>query len=211
VPSDSAMAHLLAATEHLLLVEQDASPVPFAPAGWRNVLGQGTITTLSLKGEHKSIAMRRLADGTRQWILDGEMVDALVSAEVDGVTHVSVNGLRRAVHVAAHGASLLCDDGLWSSHIEVVPRFTDNDHDGAAAGPETPVPGTITAVLVAAGDRVEVGDTLVVLEAMKMEHRIKSDVAGTVASVHVAVGENVDAHHLVVEVTADESEGEAAE
>ncbi len=64
-------------------------------------------------------------------------------------------------------------------------------------GPSTPVPGTVTMVNVTAGDHVDAGDCLVVLEAMKMEHRIIADAAGVIAEVRVAVGDSVDAHTVV--------------
>ena len=51
----------------------------------------------------------------------------------------------------------------------------------------------------AAGDTVTAGQVLVLLEAMKMEHRILADVDGIVARVLVEVGQSVDAHTLVVE------------
>lgn len=60
----------------------------------------------------------------------------------------------------------------------------------------------MTIVEVTPGDAVEVGDCLVVLEAMKMEHRILADAAGVVEEVRVQVGQAVDAHTVVV-VLAD--------
>lgn len=211
VPPAVVQAHLLAATEHVLLVEQVSSPLPFVGAGWRNVLGQGVVTTLVREGVHHTVTMKRRADGSRDWLIDDQPVAALVSAEVLGTTHVTIDGLRRGIRVSAIDGHIYCHDGLWSSRIQVVPRFADSEHEGGAGGPETPVPGTITAVLVAVGDHVAAGDTLVVLEAMKMEHRIRSDVDGTVTAIRVGVGENVDAHHLVAEVASDETEGEAEE
>ena len=79
----------------------------------------------------------------------------------------------------------------------VLPRYADASEHAHDHGLVTPVPGTVTAVLVAAGDPVAEGDTLVILEAMKMEHRIKADGDGVVAEIRVAVGDSVDAHHVV--------------
>ena len=58
--------------------------------------------------------------------------------------------------------------------------------------------GTIVQVLVAAGDSVEAGDVMVVLEAMKMENHVTADSSGTVTEVRVAVGDSVGAGDVVV-------------
>ena len=52
----------------------------------------------------------------------------------------------------------------------------------------SPLPGTVTKILVKAGDAVKAGDTVMVLEAMKMETPIAADKDGVVASIDVAVG-----------------------
>jgi acetyl-CoA/propionyl-CoA carboxylase biotin carboxyl carrier protein len=65
---------------------------------------------------------------------------------------------------------------------------------GGAAGSGTisaPMQGTIVKVLVAAGDAVEVGQSVLVLEAMKMENHISAEKAGTVAEIRVAEGDTV--------------------
>lgn len=70
---------------------------------------------------------------------------------------------------------------------------------GAGSGTVTvPMQGTIVKVLVAPGDTVEVGQTLCVLEAMKMENAIAAEKAGTVAEVKVAAGDSVGAGDVVV-------------
>jgi pyruvate/2-oxoglutarate dehydrogenase complex dihydrolipoamide acyltransferase (E2) component len=65
------------------------------------------------------------------------------------------------------------------------------------------MPGTVTRVAVAVGDRVEHGDVLVVLEAMKMEHTVAAASGGTVTAVHVAAGEQVETGQVLVVVDAD--------
>ena len=93
------------------------------------------------------------------------------------------------VRVSADGVSLVRDGALLG--IDVVRTR----HDGEAAGeadPQlvSPMPGTVVVTRVADGDHVEVGDPVVVVEAMKMEHVVHSTVAGTVA-LHARVGDTV--------------------
>ena len=61
--------------------------------------------------------------------------------------------------------------------------------------------GTIVLVLVAPGDHVEAGQPVCVLEAMKMENNIVSQVAGTVTEVRVGPGSSVGTGDVVVVVT----------
>ncbi len=65
---------------------------------------------------------------------------------------------------------------------------------------EAPIPGKVVAVRVAPGDRVEPGQTLVVLEAMKMENELAAEAEGTVAAVHVAPGDTVETGEVLVEL-----------
>ena len=58
--------------------------------------------------------------------------------------------------------------------------------------------GTIVKVLVAVGDAVEAGQTVCVLEAMKMENNITADKAGTVTEIKVAPGQSVGTGDIVV-------------
>ena len=206
LPSDVWAAHVIAATHAILLVEQRASRVPFVAAGWRNVSSGGVVTTLRAAERDIVVRQRVQTDGAVEWHIDDDAIVGVVDHVPDAHDNtyaVMVGGVRRQVSVSLADGQVYCDDGRWSTHFDVVPRFVDNSHDAGAAGPMTPVPGTITAVLISVGDHVEPGDALVVLEAMKMEHRIKSDAAGSVTALHVSVGDNVDSHHLVAEITPD--------
>ena len=54
-----------------------------------------------------------------------------------------------------------------------------------------PLPGTITDVKVAVGDTVKTGDTVVILEAMKMQNNIEAEADGTITEIHVGKGDTV--------------------
>ena len=73
---------------------------------------------------------------------------------------------------------------------------------GAGSGVVTaPMPGKVVAVLVQVGETVEVGQPLVVLEAMKMESTLAAEIAGRVTTVPAVAGTTVAAGELLVEIT----------
>jgi biotin carboxyl carrier protein len=81
---------------------------------------------------------------------------------------------------------------------------------GAASGPrplKAPMPGLVVKVEVEAGQAVQAGDGLVIVEAMKMENELKADVAGVVARVLVEPGQAVDKDQVLVDFQAPEPEG----
>jgi biotin carboxyl carrier protein len=60
------------------------------------------------------------------------------------------------------------------------------------------MPGLVLDVLVSPGDSVEIGQRILVLEAMKMENAIKSPTAGVVASVNVSRGQAVEKNYILI-------------
>jgi len=64
-----------------------------------------------------------------------------------------------------------------------------------------PMPGTILGVKVSVGDKVEKGDTLLILEAMKMENEIAAPEAGTVSSINVEAGASVESGQLLASMS----------
>ena len=64
-----------------------------------------------------------------------------------------------------------------------------------------PMPGRVLNVLARPGDRVEVDEPLIILEAMKMENELKSPVAGTLSAVHVQEGDSVEKKQTLLEIT----------
>jgi acetyl/propionyl-CoA carboxylase alpha subunit len=90
---------------------------------------------------------------------------------------------------------------MWTE----IPRFPEVELEEVAGGCLAPMPGKIVRLLVAEGDRVDVGTSLVVLEAMKMEQTLEASGAGTVATVHVLEGDLVSAQDTLVEIAYDEA------
>ncbi len=68
-----------------------------------------------------------------------------------------------------------------------------------------PMPGLVVDVPVAEGDTVEAGQTVIILESMKMQNELKAPIAGMIESIHAEAGKTVDKNDLLV-VIKDESE-----
>ncbi len=108
-----------------------------------------------------------------------------VTAEVDGRRYQVTLWVPDTGDVAPAGGA--------SAARASTGRKPKTASSGAAGSGTVTVPmqGTVVKVLVAAGDEVEVGQTICVLEAMKMENNVNAEKAGTVAEVRVAAGDPV--------------------
>jgi len=68
----------------------------------------------------------------------------------------------------------------------------------------TPMPGKVVKILVNEGDRIELGQALVIVESMKMENEIKSPTNGTVISIHFKDGDLVEPNKPIIKLEPDE-------
>ncbi len=111
---------------------------------------------------------------------------------------LEVDGYRRLVTVRQRGESWHTRAAGGSATWRPAARFADHAAELVGSGPVAPLPGTVIAVHVVPGDVVAEGQLLLVLEAMKMEHKITAAAAATVAEVRIGVGDRVDAGDLLV-------------
>jgi len=86
-----------------------------------------------------------------------------------------------------------------------TPRFVDPADAVASGSLLAPMPGTVVSVNVEAGQQVAAGDVVLVLEAMKMQHRVSAPTAGTVTEIDVKPGQQVAAGEVLA-VVEEESE-----
>ncbi|MBF0325256.1 acetyl/propionyl/methylcrotonyl-CoA carboxylase subunit alpha [Magnetospirillum moscoviense] len=120
-----------------------------------------------------------------------------ITAELDGE--------RRSASVVTDGfdITVLLDGASWRLKLDdPSAKAADQDGPGSLAAPMT---GRVVQVLVAAGDRVERGQPLMVVEAMKMEHTIAAPADGTVKEVLYAVGDQVADGAELLAFDADEA------
>ncbi|MFD7813896.1 biotin carboxylase N-terminal domain-containing protein [Streptomyces sp. NPDC059785] len=113
---------------------------------------------------------------------------------------VVLDGVRHTFHRA--GDWLGRDGDAWHvrDHDPVAASLTQGAHAGADSL-TAPMPGTVTVVKVAVGDEVSAGQSLLVVEAMKMEHVISAPHAGTVSELDVTAGTTVAMDQVLAVVT----------
>jgi len=132
-----------------------------------------------------------------------EPVEVNLTKQGDAWTHdghrLELHGERLKITMAdgtVHLAHAAKTGDVWWVHLNghtfrwerMEPGATSSGHDGGLAAP---MPGKVLEVLVDVGQSVTAGDALMVLEAMKMEHRIVATSGGVVTAVHFQANDQV--------------------
>jgi len=132
-----------------------------------------------------------------------EPVEVNLTKQGDAWTHdghrLGLHGERLKITMAdgtVHLAHAAKTGDVWWVHLNghtfrwerMEPGATSSGHDGGLAAP---MPGKVLEVLVDVGQSVTAGDALMVLEAMKMEHRIVATSGGVVTAVHFQANDQV--------------------
>ena len=116
----------------------------------------------------------------------------------DGWIEFDTGGQRHRLHVLAAGDQVWVQGPDGDVALTAVPRFPEAERGEAVAGGlVAPMPGTVLAVHAAPGDTVAQGQLLMIVEAMKMEHRITAPAAGTVTEVRARPGDQVSGGDLL--------------
>ena len=118
-----------------------------------------------------------------------------------------LGGARVKASVVRHGADLTIVTHGNSHRLTLHDPLSHlEEQEGAGGSLTAPMPGKIVAVLVQAGARVERGASLVVMEAMKMEHTIKAPRQGVVTELFYPVGAVVNEGAILLEFAAEEEQ-----
>ena len=133
--------------------------------------------------------------------LDAVRLDAVHD---DGTLIATLDGVRRRYHwLYRDGRVWLQDGGLRACFEERTHRASGGEQGPGSGQLKAPMDGAVIEVSAAAGDTVKRGQTLAVLEAMKMEHALKADCDGTVDTVTVSAGDQVKRQQLLITVTPE--------
>jgi biotin carboxyl carrier protein len=158
---------------------------------------------VQISGKTRTVELQYNSDRW-QISLDGAALDADAIEISPNVFSVLVNGESYEVRIAVANDSKLT---LQTRHHEFVaevvdPRAWRGRHHGAveAQGRQeivAPMPGKVVRVLVKAGDKVEAGQGLLVVEAMKMQNEVRSPKTGTVERLLAREGHAVNAGEVL--------------
>lgn len=187
-----------------------AAPKAAAPAAAPAPAASGAVKTVksALPGSVTKLVME-----VGQAVKKGDTVMMIEAMKMENEIKAECDGTIAKFHVAA-GQSVMADDKLFDIAAAGAPAAApapvaapapapkaapatkaEPAATPAAGGPakalKSPLPGSITKILVTPGQAVKKGETLLMMEAMKMENEIKAEKDGVVAEIKVTVGQNV--------------------
>ena len=126
-----------------------------------------------------------------QYKINGNEYCVAVGEFEDRLVQVTVNGTTYTVEMEKSALPQIKPIARPASAASVPPPPTLSRPAAMGGGIKSPLPGVILEIKVKEGEAVKRGQTLLVLEAMKMENDIKSDRDGTVTSIKVSKGESI--------------------
>ncbi len=177
------------------------------PSGWRLSVMPLEQISYAIGDDIIAVAYRRRRDGKFRMVIDE--TEYLVRAYQCGQGRVDmeIDGLRLDVRVEVRGDQWFLHSRSGDLELRELPRYPDVRLDELSGGLKAPMPGVIRSVFVTPGEHVAKGHVLLILEAMKMEHRITAPMDGTVSEINSAVGEQVGNGQLLLTLTPDEEKG----
>lgn len=194
---DAASERLHAAAAALLgqaQRRQSAQVGPTLPSGWRNNASQFQSSRFS--GEHGEIEVRyQFGRGQVQLVLgdDPSPPSARYERIAADQVRLEIDGVGRIYSVHYAGGTYYIDSSLGSSELKEIDRFPVAEAGAETGSLVAPLPGLVDQIKVSVGDVVAAGETLMVIESMKMMHSVSAPVAGKVAEIRVEVKSHVEA------------------
>ena len=173
------------------------------PSGWR--LGDAAPTSIRLRCGVRTecVTITGSPQRAQARIADAES-RSLAGQLADGELTVTLDGITRRHTVAATGQQIWLAGGGRTWMLEELTEDSARSDEAHIGDAElvSPMPGSVVAVSVQDGELVEVGAVVVAVEAMKMEHSLRSPVAGVVELL-VAVGDQVKVGQLLARIKAN--------
>jgi len=163
---------------------------------------------VNVDGREYSVELKRSAQGANVWVctVNGKRLELDAIRVAQGVLSILIEGRNYEIKrdSTASGEHLYLNGRAFQCEVR-DPRALRGRRSASdyAEGPKritAPMPGKVVRVLVAAGDSVEAGQGIVVVEAMKMQNEMKSPRAGRVLKVSVQAGSAVAAGEVLATI-----------
>ncbi|MGD0296850.1 MAG: biotin carboxylase N-terminal domain-containing protein [Bryobacteraceae bacterium] len=152
----------------------------------------------------REIAVKWKSLGGNRYQVDSRELE--VVAVEPGQIKPDIGGVTHEYEIAQTADQVFVHSSTSDTTIQRLPRHprpaSATQHETA----NSPMPGQVLRILVQEGQKVKTGDSLVVLEAMKMEQTIRTTINGRVRSVLVKTGQVVAPGQMLVEIGAEENE-----
>lgn len=143
--------------------------------------------------------------------IDGAELQVQLERHSDNKATLTINGKRFDVYVAQDDEKLFVHLNGRSYELLAISEFAAAAGGGSGSGQiKAPMPGVVLECSVAEGDTVSEGQSLMMIESMKLQTEITAPIGGTVASLSVEAGQSFDKGAVLIAITADETaSGEA--
>jgi geranyl-CoA carboxylase alpha subunit len=201
-PHQVDLARMLAAT---ILVDVASAAAPAGFQGWWST-GQALAPVKLAQGDE--VQTLTISQQRSRYDIGGTVIDILSRA--DGFVRFLADGREGSARYAIDDTNVHVDfEGRVYSFEDKTYAPAASKQAGSDGIIRAPMSGRIVSVSVKAGDNVEKGQLLAVLEAMKMEHQLKAVVPGKVENVSVVEGAQVESRQVLVTMVKEEAPAKA--
>jgi propionyl-CoA carboxylase alpha chain len=203
---DALAVHALAAALADQAARRGQAPVLASlPSGFRNNPSAPQTAAYQQNGTPVEVTYRFDRDGLTATVAGKPVPGATVLSATPARVDLVCAGIRRIVDVTRIGATAYVDSALGHDALAEVERFPDPSAAAHAGSLLAPMPGTVVRIAVAAGDSVAAGSAIITIEAMKMEHTIRTPAAGVVTGLPVPLGAQVDSGTVLAVVEEEDN------
>ena len=161
----------------------------FMPSGWTNGRLPNQKVTFEFENTEYNFEYKQKRD--QKFLFSNNKEAFIYSSDEDGIDMI-FDGKRHYSRVTVSKNNILVHMPFGDVMLELKPRFKMPGTEVTIGGLIAPMPGKVIDVKVKKGSKVKAGDTLVIIEAMKMETEIQSAVSGKVERILVQDGDAVD-------------------
>ena len=169
----------------------------FMRSGWTNGRLPNQNITFTLMDKDYKVDYKSQRDGG--FLFNSNKVAKIYDGDEFGID-VEFDGKRAYSRITLSENKILVHMPYGDVMLEIKPRFVIPGLEIQAGGLIAPMPGKVIDLKVKKGNKVKVGDTLIVLEAMKMEHSIKASEDGVVSELLVSTNDQVENGALLMVV-----------